>query len=375
MDYLLSCNSWLESIAKKEINRLWYEIDQVNDKLIFFKWDEKTIAKVNIWSRVWNKLFLILWKKNVTSFDDLFEFIYTIKWNEYIWEEQGFIVKAIAIDSKLSSLPTIQSISQKSIISKLIWSKDKTRFTSPNIGQIEIVVVLHNDIASIMLNSTWSSLHKRWYKTESAEAPLKENIASGIVNLISWKYSLPLYDFFCGSWTILIEACLIAKNIAPWSFRRFSFEDFIWYDKNIKNDIIKEAKESIIIEKSHTIVWYDKDLKVLESARQNAINAWVDKFIKFEYKDFNTINLNDYKDIFMLSNPPYWLRLKQTDIYNIYKKLSNLFELWDNIKWWIFTWYEDFDKIIDKNMYKLRKLYNWWEKCYLYKYLWNELLK
>jgi len=161
------------------------------------------------------------------------------------------VVTAISKTSQLSSTPTIQSIVKKSIVKKLLQGQGtRDQGQGERIGEdmklqpVEIFVHIENNMCSILLNTTGESLHKRGYKTFTGDAPINEALAAGLLLLSGWKFSEPIYDFFCGSGTIIIEAALLAKNIAPGSFRRFAFESWDRYDKSILLDIKKNLLSS-----------------------------------------------------------------------------------------------------------------------------------
>lgn len=370
MELLITSNIWVEALVKKEIESNWYKITCVKDRLISFQWDEKAIATMNLWSRFWNKIYIQLARSKVNSFEDLFQLVQGIDWFNLITPGQPIVVDAVSIKSILSSIPAIQSIAKKSIVKKLLmWKEEQWPEDQDEYG-IEILVVIDMDDCYILLNTTWNSLHQRGYRVLNVDAPLKENLAAAIVAVSNRKYSKPFYDFFCWWGTIPIEAAMIAKNMAPWMNRKFDFEEFKWFDKQILKDVKKEALEKQYLDKEHIIVWYDISAKNIDIARLNAKKAWVDKFIRFETCAFEDQNLKDIRDCFVVSNPPYGIRLDTPELNSIYLKIRNLFENWDNIWWGIITAAEDFRPMINRGARKDRKLYNWWQKCYFYRYLW-----
>ncbi len=365
MKYLLTCSAWLESIAKKEITKQWWDITEVKDRLVFFEWDIDLTVKVNLWSRVWNKLYLVLEESEKTDdFDKLYDLSYSINWRKYLTDTFPIIVKATSIKSKLESTPTIQKIIKKSIVQKLNWNTDKIILEDIEKPKFEIFTLIIWDKSYILLNTSWDSLHKRWYRIASNEAPIKETLAAWIVLLSNWKYDTPLYDITCWSGTIAIERAMIAKNIAPWLNRRFAFENRSFIPKNIFKNIKQEAKEKIFPKKYH-IIASDIDENVLEIAKNNAKNAKVLENIIFIKKD-----LFDYKNDILtwtiVSNPPYWLRLKSDNLKILYKNLYNILDKNKDLYGWYITAYAEFDNLINIKKIKKRKLYNWNELCYFY---------
>lgn len=361
-NYVLTCELGLEALVKKEITKQWYEITEVLDKAIYFKGDEGAIAQMNLWSRFGNRVYLeLLTEEKITDFDTYFDAISTIDWEKYVNDWYMIRVKAKSLKSGLNSEPSLQSLAKKSIIKKIeLW---REFFESENQGILDIQILFQNDRLKVLLNTSWAGLFRRGYKSQSVEAPLKENVAAAIVQISHWKYKENFFDPFCGSGTIPIEAALIARNIAPWKFRSFAFMDFDFYPKKYYIDTLKKAKEEEYDGKYY-IYASDIDEENLEAAKENARNAWVEDTITFECLNFKDI-FTKYKVWHIVSNPPYGLRLEQSDIDDIHFSLSKIFH-YENFSGGIITSYPDFQNI-NKQQYKKRKLYNGWELCYFYK--------
>lgn len=361
MKFLLTCSAWLEKIAKNEVIKQWWTITEVKDRLVFFEGWEELIAKINLWSRVWNKLYLILWnKKNVDNFDKLFDLIYSINWSKYCDKNHPILTKATSIKSTLSSTPTLQSITKKAIVKNLNNWSDKFLLEDIDLPSYEVFSFLIEDEAFILLNTSWNTLYKRWYKDTTWEAPIKESLAAWLVILSNWKFSDTLIDPFCWSWTIVIEALMLAKNIAPGLNRNFAFENWSFLTKWFLSHE-KEIAKSKIFEKNYKVIASDISSEMIDIAKNNAKNAWVYDNIDFEVKDFR-----DYKkqklSWTIITNPPYWVRLKNDDLNWLYKDLIALFEKNKELNWWFITSYNDFNH---KN-FKNRKLYNGNELSYFY---------
>jgi putative N6-adenine-specific DNA methylase len=360
-NYIISCELGLEALVKKEVLKQWYEIVEVLDKAIYFRWWEEAIAKMNLWCRFGNRVYLeLLSQDNIIDFDTYFDAVHSIDWEKYVNDGYMVNVKAKSIKSWLSSEPALQRMAKKSIIKKIEENRDF--FESENQWKIDIQILIQNDRLKILLNTSWAGLFKRWYKSQSVEAPLKENLAAAIVQISHWKYSENFYDPFCGWGTIPIEAALIARNIAPGKFRNFAFMDFDFYPKKYYIDLLREAKEWEY-DKKYYIYASDVDEENLDIAKENARNAWVEDTIEFSCIDFKE-QFKKYKIGHIVSNPPYWLRLEQDNIDDIHFTLSKLFYL-ENYTGGIITSYPDFQNL-NKQKFKKRKLYNGGELCYFY---------
>jgi len=365
--YILSTIAWVESIAKKEVEKQWGKILEVRDRMVEFEGDSKTMIRVNFWSRVGNKVYQVLEEgENIDNFDKLYDLVWKINFKKYFHHDYPIVVKVKSINSKLDSTPAIQKIVKKSIIDKINDKSGDIIKEDKDLEKFEIMVLLIDDKVKILLNTTWEALHKRWYRIETWDAPIKESLAAALVLLSGWRFKEPFYDVFCGSWTIAIEAAMLAKNIAPGLDRYFAFENLVLVDKKLVEEELKLA-ESKKFEWDYKIIASDIDEKVLEIAKQNAKEAQVDDIIEFKQRDFKEYLKEDLKWT-LVSNPPYWERLKSEDLDWIYKNIDKLLMQNKDLNWWVITsYFEWFDKLINLNKYKKRKLYNWWEKTYFYK--------
>jgi len=348
----------LESILKHELEQRKIEIEKVEDGLIKFIGDTSTLVKTNLWLRTASKVYLLLWEhKDITDFNTLFDIIYNINWQDIIPKWYQIVIHPDSIKSELTAIPTIQAISQKAIIKKIAWDK---HYNSEEWKKIEIRINLFKNTLKIMLNTTWESLYKRWYKVWTSPAQLKETLTAGII-LLSKSKNLLCYDPFCGSGTILIENAMIDLHIAPWLFRNFMFENFDWVNKN---NLEKEKWRAKTRQKDKNLnfIGTDIDPHILKIAQNNAISARVDKYITFYKEDFSKVKSKENCDI--ITNPPYNKRLQIDNIEDIYNKLNNELSQ-DNVHGWIITWYDEFKYLVNKK-FKMRVFSNWWDKVKFY---------
>ncbi len=376
MNFSCTCAAGLESVLKKEIELMGYKILWHAPTLVRFTGDLSAIAKVNLRSRVWNKLYLELAQHQTTDFDALFDLVSTVDWNVYV-QDNPIVVHAISKNSLLTSTPTIQSICKKAIVKKILsvverWTLNVERneklFEDPKLEPVEIFVHLQNNMCSILLNTTGESLHKRWYKQATGEAPINEALAAGLLLLSWWKFSEPLYDLFCGSGTIAIEAAMIAKNIAPGILRWFAFQYFSRYDQTLFDRAVQEAKWKMMLDKQHTIIASDIDPQMIKIAQENAKNAGVEKYISFAVKDINDyLTTQDSLLGTVVSNPPYGLRLQMFELIQLYRSITQLFDTNPKLHGGIISSYEDFAPSSTSWTRKKTAFYNGWEKCRFYK--------
>ena len=184
MNFALSTSAWMEALAKTEVKKQWWKIWETIDRLVQFSWDEDLIAKVNLWSRVWNKLYISLWEKeNVKTFDELFDFVSEIDWKKYFKNKHPILIRSSSARSELFADRTIQSICKKAVVKSLVW---EWQFFDENekLEKMDILVLLINNKARILLNTSWNALHMRWYRKEAWDAPIKESHASFLYHLM-----------------------------------------------------------------------------------------------------------------------------------------------------------------------------------------------
>ena len=366
MKYVLSTIMWVEALAKKEIEKQGGKIEEVTDRLITFSGGPELIARINFWSRVGNKVYILLAEEeNVTDFDMLYDMVYDVFWKKYFKKDFPILVKATSMRSELAATPTIQKIVKKAIVDKLTDKSGEFVNEDRDLIKLEIQVLVIDNKVRILLNTSGDALHMRGYRTQAWEAPIKESLAAAIVLLSNWRFKEDFYDPFCGSGTLAIEALMIARNIAPWLKRRFAFEDLQLIDwETSENERALARKKRF--EGEYKIHASDIDPEMIEIAKANAARAGQEGRIDFSVKDFrNFVELGLSGT--MVSNPPYNMRLKDENIESLYKNIDKLFRLNPELSGGVITSYHDFDKLIRADKYKKRKLYNGGELCYFYK--------
>lgn len=357
----------VEALAKKEIEKQWGKIEEVTDRLITFSGGQELIPRINFWSRVGNKMYILLdQQENVTDFDTLYDMVYDIFWKKYCKKDYPIVVKATSMRSELSATPTIQKIVKKAIVDKLTNKSGELVKEDSSLVKLEIQVLIIDNKVRILLNTSGNALHMRGYRTQSGEAPIKESLAAAIVLLSNWNFKEPFYDPFCGSGTLAIEALMIARNIAPWLKRRFAFEDLQLVDwETSENERALARKKRF--EWDYQIFASDRDSHMIEVAKLNAANAWQEGRIHFQVQDFKDfVHTGQYKGT-LVSNPPYDKRLQDENIGSLYKSIDKIFRINPDLKGGVITSYLEFDGLIKVQNYKKRKLYNGGELCYFYK--------
>ena len=231
-------------------------------------------------------------------------------------------------------------------------------------------VSLNKDIVTIGLDTTGVSLHKRGYRTMTAKAPITETLAAALIMLTPWKKDRILVDPFCGSGTFVIEAAMLAANIAPGLKRGFlsgKWSNLI--DKQVWDDAYEEARETVSIDTNVDIQGYDIDKSVVEAARSNATRAGVMDMLHLQCRDVASLS-HPKKYGFIITNPPYGERLEEKEnLPAIYKSLGDRYAALDSWSLYLITSYDDAQKYIGREADKNRKIYNGMMQTRFYQYM------
>lgn len=364
--FIITTSFGLEALVKRQLIDLGYKDMEVRDGKIILEAPLSDLPSLNINLREADRVYLEILNFKAFTFEELFEKINAFDWADIISKEGNFIVNARTYKSKLFSLRSIQSISEKAIISSL-QRKYKLR-TFPKTGErYKIEVMIEKNIVSVCLDTSGEGLHKRGYREDSVKAPLRENLAAGLVDLSFYNPDRFLFDGFCGSGTILIEAARIARNMAPGLDRDFDFIHYSFFDSKHYDRAKKEALEKIDYSKKLNILGADISPRAITLAKENAINAGVDEDISFITRDIESVALKDDYGI-LITNPPYGQRLSRIDMDDLYRKLNDKFLKFETWSMYFISGDKNFQRNFKKKVSKTRKLYNGGEKVDFYQY-------
>lgn len=322
------------------------------------------MAELNVWIRTGNRVYLVLAENKTKTFDHLFDTTIALDWKKYIPKDAPIIVDAVSVKSELESIPAVQKTIKKAIVTKITGDRESLLKEDGAIPGIHVFALIRENTTLLLLDTSGEPLHKRGYRTEALEAPIKETLAAALVMLSGWRYKEPFLDPFCGSGTIAIEAAMIAKNIAPGLSRNFSGEYFPWYNADYFTQAKAQAKTKIITDKKYTISGSDTDKEAVKIAENNAKRAGVSDTISWSQKDFKDYT-SEYITGSIVTNPPYGIRLQNYDLDLLYRDISIVFTKNTSLFGGIITSY-DFGKYTKGNMWKNRKLYNGNELCYFF---------
>lgn len=369
-ELVVPCHFGMEAVTKREIYDLGYEITRVEDGRITFEGDAEAICRANVFLRSAERVLLLIGRFKAVTFEELFQGMKALPWEEYIPKDGKFWVKkASSIKSKLFSPSDIQSITKKAIVERLKGIY-KTEWFEENGASYPIRVFLLKDEVMVALDTSGDSLHKRGYRLQTSKAPITETLAAALIMLTPWKKDRILVDPFCGSGTFPIEAAMIAANIAPGMNREFTAEAWtniipkqLWYET------IQEAQDMVEKDIQLDIQGYDLDGEVVKAARENAKRAGVEHLIHFQQRDVAKMS-HPKKYGFIITNPPYGERLEdKADLPKLYTVIGEVYKNLDAWSMYMITSYEDAERYVGRKADKNRKIYNGMIKTYFYQFM------
>ena len=369
-ELIAPCHFGMEAVLKREIYDLGYDVTLVEDGRVTFIGDAEAIARANIFLRTAERILLCFARFKATSFEELFQGIKAVAWEDYIPKNGKFWVKkASTAKSKLFSSSDIQSIVKKAMVERLKEHYHIEWFSEDG-DEFPFRIFIYKDEVTIALDTTGESLHKRGYRKMTPKAPVSETLAAAMIMLTPGNKDRILVDPFCGSGTIPIEAAMIGANIAPGMNREFTAEAWKhivpqkdWYDA------VTEASDLICPDVNMDIQGYDIDGEVIRYARENAKLAGVDKMIHFQQRPVAALS-HPKKYGFIITNPPYGERLEEKEaLPKLYKEFGQALSGLDAWSCYILTSYEDTERYIGRKADKNRKIYNGMIKAYIYQFL------
>lgn len=370
MELMAPCHFGMESVLKKEITDLGYDVTEVADGRVTFTGDWEALCRANIGLRTAERILLKVGSFHAESFEELFQGTRNLPWEDYIPVDGRFwVTKAASVKSKLFSPSDIQSIMKKAMVERLKGVYGISWFQETG-ADFPVRVFLYKDEVSVTLDTTGESLHKRGYRKLSAKAPIAENLAAGLIMLTPWHGDRILVDPFCGSGTIPIEAALMAAHMAPGMHRSFLSQSWTHLlAKRVWDDAYEEAREEVSLDDCGDIQGYDIDPKMVEIARANAKAAGVEELIHFQARPVSALS-HSKKYGFIITNPPYGERLEDKEtLPALYRELWNRYQSLDSWSLYFITSLEDVEKTLGRKADKNRKIYNGMIKTYYYQYL------
>ena len=367
MEFSVPCLFGLEGLTGDELRRLDMANVRVENGRVLFSGDSRALAKANVCLRTGERVLIVLADFRATTFEELFQGVYNTPLEAYIPRDGAFPVKGHCLNSTLMSVPDCQAIVKKAA-SRRLGEKYGISWLPETGAKYQLQFSLMNDRAQLFLDTSGPGLHKRGYRANANDAPLRETLAAAMVILTRYRGREFLWDPFCGSGTIPIEAAMIAKNKAPGAYRRFSAEAFSWMDPKLWGEVRTEAKDREF-HGNYRILGSDNDPKRVSLAMANARKAGLGDLIDFRDGDATKLSLPCDEGI-LICNPPYGQRMmEQQSAQRLYAALGRHLKFADGWKKYVITSEPEFEHYFGKRADKKRKLYNGMIKCDYYMYL------
>jgi putative N6-adenine-specific DNA methylase len=357
IDLIATTTFGLEAVTKRELIDLGADEINVENGKVSFKGTLRDIARANLWLRTAERLLVKMGEFKALTFEELFEKTKALPWEDWIPEEGNFIVEGKSVKSKLYSISDSQRIVEKAIVERL-KTKYPVEWFKKSGPRYRVEVSLLKDIATLTIDTSGDGLHKRGYRDRAGDAPIKETLAAAMVMLSYWNKDRVLLDPFCGSGTILIEAAMIGKNIAPGLDRKFDAENWDMIPKEYWSEEKIEAMRKIDHDTTLHLLGADTDKRSILRARDNAANVGLEDDIAFFMKDMRDVDLQEEYGV-VITNPPYGERMgEKEDVEQLYRDFGKKFM--DHPTWSVYaiTSNENFEGLYGKKADRKRKLYN-----------------
>lgn len=394
MKIVLTTLFGLESPARDDLLAIGFERGKisVSDGLVVLDADDESwelqVARVNMWSRRAERVLFEVGRFPASEFSGLFDGTAALPWDEFIPEGYAFIINGYSRKSKLYGISACQSLIKKAIVKSLCVSRglkaDGIIAEDASKGVVKIEFGIVNDIVSLMIDTSGDGLHKRGYRPLTHEAPIRETLASGMITLSRYVPfgAEALADPFCGSGTILIEAAMLAMNIAPGKNRHFAYENLPYIGEYARRKAYEEALSLENTDIPDDCYFYGSDIdpRAVESSIRNAKSAGVSDLIRFTVADAATRTPSSFEKItgfprtMVITNPPYGGRLMTVeDAYEIYKMIGSLYLTRDGfcrqgMRLSVISPDDSFEAATGHKADKRVKLYNGNIKCQLNNY-------
>lgn len=367
LSFFSPCLFGLESALHGELKRIGAREIRVENGRVFYQGDLSLMARANIELRIAERVLLLIGEFPAQTFEELFEGTFSLPWEDWIGKDGKFPVKGRSISSDLHSIPDCQSIIKKAIAERL---KKKYRLGwMPETGTLyQVQFFIHKNQAFLMIDTSGEPLYKRGYRQKKNEAPMRETLAAGIVDLSRIRPDSLVYDPFCGSGTLLIESAMKARHMAPSLHRDFAAQS---WGKAFGESFAAEKEKSrhAILAKNDFQGWgSDCAEEAIAWTEENAKRAGVVSQLQLSCQSIENFRWQSDRGI-VLCNPPYGERmLQKQEARKIYRTMGKVFLPRDGRSYYILSSDEQFETYFGRKADKKRKLYNGMLRCYLYMY-------
>lgn len=369
MEYRMIAKTFmgLEHVLAEELKQLGANDVEIGRRMVAFKGDKKMMYRANFHLRTAIRILKPIHTFTATSADDVYEAIKAINWAEYLDEKKTFAVDSVVYSEEFRNSRFVTYKVKDAIVD---WFRENVG-KRPNISvanpDLRLNLHIAEDKCTLSLDSSGESLHRRGYRQETMEAPLNEVLAAGMILMTGWKGETDFIDPMCGSGTLLIEAALIAQNMAPGLFRKeYAFEKWPDYDREMFDEIYNDDSQER--EFVNHIYGYDIEMKAVNTARINVKAAGLTKCIDVECQDFADFTQPETPAL-IITNPPYGERISTPNLLATYKMIGErLKHQFQGNEAWVLSYREEcFDAIGLKPSLKV-PVYNGSLECEYRKY-------
>lgn len=361
------CLFGVEGILADELRRMEAQNVVAENGRVLFSGDDNILVRANICSRFAERVLINMGEFEATCFTELFDGVKKLEWEKYIGRDDAFPVNGWSLNSALFSIPDCQSIIKKAIVERL-KSKYKVSWFEETGTEYKIRFSIMKNRVTMMIDTSGDGLHKRGYRRNSNSAPLKETLAAAMCDLARIYDDTQFFDPFCGSGTLLIEAAMMAANMAPGLKRFFAAERFGF----IADSVWREERSRALSNIKHDITFhatgYDISPECVELTKENTKKAGVEKYITVSVADIKDFVLPEGRTL-TITNPPYGERLLDIkSAEELYTAMGRVFVNEPGKKYAIISPHDEFEKFFNRTADKRRKLYNGMIKCQMFMY-------
>lgn len=361
------CLLGTEGLVAQELKFLGAENVEAENGRVFFEGNENILARANINSRFSERILIVMDRFKAVTFSELFDRVKLINWSDFIGSQDTFPVKGYSLNSQLHSVPDCQKIIKKAVVESLKEDYNLNWFEeSGPVHQIQFSIIKYD--VTVMLDTSGMGLHKRGYRPEANDAPIKETLAAAMCSLSKLRHYHTMYDPFCGSGTLLIEGALLAHNIAPGINRNFEAQRWGLFDSGVWKEEKERSRSLVKTDTDFVAFGSDIDRRAVDLTLANAKRAGVDKFMRLSVCDISKFAPKTDKGT-LVTNPPYGERMLDIkEAERIYRIMGQKFTPKNGWSYGIISPDEEFEKCFGKKADKRRKLYNGMIKCQYYMY-------
>ena len=367
INMIAPCLFGTESIAADEFRRMGFTEVVTENGRVKLAGDFNMLARANICSRFAERILINVGEFYASTFTELFDGVKGLRWEDFIGKDDAFPVNGWSIDSQLHSIPDCQSIIKKAIVERLKLKYSVSRFAETG-PEYKIRFSIHKNSVTMMIDTSGEGLHKRGYRRNSNAAPLKETLAASMCDLARIYPDTQLFDPFCGSGTLLIEAALMATKTAPGLRRFFAAERFGFIPERVWREERTRAQDLILHNVDFRAQGFDIDKNAVELTLENAQKAGVSKYVKAAVADIRDFTPPEERCL-IITNPPYGERLLDVKAAEeLYTVMGRRFKEGSGRKYYIISPHDEFERYFGRTADKRRNLYNGMIKCQLFMY-------